>query len=93
MLISIVLKTLGKPHLLVPLWSECQHDVFLVRRQFESEHPGVSHDVARDNDTAGATGGGDHDQTLVHISVHVLSVTHPSTVPGFRIKIIIQNFL
>ena len=77
----------------LPLRSECQHDVFLVRGEFEPEHPGTPHNVARDDDAASAAPGRHHDQALVHIPVDVLGVAHPGAVPCFRTKIVVEDFL
>lgn len=77
----------------LPLRSECQHDVFLVRGEFEPEHPGTPHHVARDDDAAAAASGRHHDQALVDIPVDVLGVAHPGAVPCFRAKIIVEDFL
>lgn len=77
----------------LPLRSECQHDVFLVRGEFEPEHPGAPHHVARDDDAAAPAAGRHHDQALVNIPVHVLGVAHPGAIPRFRAKIIVEDFL
>ena len=54
--------------LVSPLWSEGQHDILLIRRQLESEHSRVSHNVSRNNHSPRASISRDHDQTLINIS-------------------------
>ena len=72
-----------------PLRSEGEHDVFLVRGEFEPEDPGVSHHGAGHNHPARTSSSVHHDQALVHISVDVLTGADPGSVPGLRAVVII----
>ena len=72
-----------------PLRSEGEHDVFLVRGEFEPEDPGISHHGAGHNHPSGTSSGVHHDQALVHISVDVLAGADPGSVPGLRAVVII----
>ena len=60
-----------------------------ILRELEPDPPRVSHHVAGHDDPAGPPSSVDHDETLVHVPVHVLAAADPGPVPSLGAVVIV----